>query len=168
MLRREGLCWFSSNKASVTAALSSGSCAHVLRLAGYSSPVRVIPRNPFIPKMQLTACSPDLSLAQPHPEWCPPLQEFSPATNSRLAEPWDSGSYPFETCTRSGVSFIRTYLFLCKSSLKWKHLEIRHLLPVLAEATTTRSKVHNISTDFRFISLISHPCIKSMYMAMNI
>lgn len=39
---------FPLTRSSVSAALLSGSCACVLKLAGYSSPNRVIPRNPYI------------------------------------------------------------------------------------------------------------------------
>lgn len=67
---------------------------------------------------QLIACSSDLSLVQPYTGWCLPLQQFPLTANPRLAESQDVRNY-FETHNRSAVSYIHTYLFLCKSSIKW-------------------------------------------------
>jgi len=108
-------------RSSVTATLSSGSCAHVLRLAGYSSPVRVIPRNPCIHNEgQLISahCLCSRSILGPAPHGVVPLPARISSGN-RLAELQDNKNYPFETQIRSGVSFIHIYLFLYKSSDAW-------------------------------------------------
>lgn len=158
MLCGEGLCWFSSNQVFCR--------CYPLGVVRMCLDWQVtLPRSGSFPEIaasqmkgnlfQLTAYSPNLSLAQPHTKRCLPLQEYPLATNPRLAEPHSNRNYPFETCVRSGVSFIHTYLFLCKSSNKYfnqnssmkeKDLEIRHLFSSIAENTTTRSKILNWAT----------------------